>query len=86
MFLFALIFFCKKKHAALLKAKRKKEYFELNGHHNLGKTGINAPQYGINGKSVYCYSSDGQFMHFLSINQAVRFNIDSNPIIIRGVT
>jgi len=73
-----------------------KAHFASNVHHNLGKTGVNAPQYGINGKSVYCYSSDGQFMHFLSINQAriwlrvrndtVRFNIDCNPIIIRGVT
>ena len=73
-----------------------KSHFDSNVHHNLGKKGVNAPQYGINGKSVYCYSSDGQFMHFLSINQAriwlkvrnntVRFNIDNSPIIIRGVT
>ena len=47
-----------------------KDHFAENGHHNKGKTGINAPQYGINGISVHCYSSDGQYQHFLSINQA----------------
>lgn len=27
-------------------------YSKANGHHNTGKTGLDAPQYGINGKSV----------------------------------
>jgi hypothetical protein len=73
-----------------------KEYFKINPHHNLGKTGLNAPQYGINGKSLYCYGSNGEVLFFKSINQAkiqlkvrnntIRDNIDQAPINIRGIT
>lgn len=72
------------------------QYFKLNPHHNLGKTGLNAPQYGINGKSVYCYGSNGEDLFFKSINQAkirlkvrnntVGDNIDRAPIVIRDIT
>ena len=80
----------------LLQSKRLKAHFRINGHHNLGKTGVNAPQYGINGITVHCYSSEGQYITFLSVNQAriwlkvrsttVRLNIDKSPIVIKGVT
>jgi hypothetical protein len=73
-----------------------KAYYEKYGHHNKGKKGINAPQYGINGKAVHCYSSTGEYQCFPSINgarQALRVrhmtiadNIDKAPVVIRGIT
>jgi group I intron endonuclease len=61
-----------------------KNYFKLHGHHNKGKKGVAAPQFGLGGTSVHCYSSSGDYLNFPSINAAriwfkVRFTrISSN--------
>jgi group I intron endonuclease len=72
-----------------------KKHFSLNTHHNKGKKGVLAPQYGVRGKEVHCYNSNGEYLFFPSINGArqnfqvrfntIAFNIDTNKeIILRG--
>lgn len=73
-----------------------KAYYDKYGHHNAGKKGVNAPQYGIGGKAVHCYSSDGQYLEYPSINATrtalktrhsnVANNIDKGPVVIRNIT
>jgi len=76
----------------------KKYYLEhpLGGHHNKGKKGKLAPQYGIGGTKINLKSANGEVLSFPSINATrqhfrVRFttislNINQNkPILIKGV-
>jgi group I intron endonuclease len=74
-----------------------RKYFAENVHHNKGKKGVLAPQYGINGIKIIMISEFGERLEFPSINAArlhfkVRFgtiseNKNTNkPILIKGVT
>jgi group I intron endonuclease len=54
-----------------------KNHFKLHGHHNKGKKGVAAPQFGLGGTSVHCYSSlrrpqaaGEDYLNFPSINAA----------------
>jgi hypothetical protein len=80
----------------LLTSKALKQYFLEHGHHNKGKKGILAPQYGIGGTKIKMINELGEIILFPSINSArqnfkVRFTTISNnkntniPINIRGV-
>lgn len=73
-----------------------RKYFAENVHHNKGKKGVLAPQYGINGIKIIMISESGERLEFPSINAArlhfkVRFgtisqNKNTNkPILIKGV-
>lgn len=73
-----------------------KKHFSEQGHHNKGKKGVLAPQFGIGGTKVIMKSEKGEIISFPSINAArthfrVRFssislNINQNkPIIIKGI-
>jgi len=80
-------------------SKALKAHFSINKHHNAGKKGILAPQYGIGGTAIHMYSSDGQYISASrppSINGArqffhVRFgtiseNIETgSPLKIKGI-
>lgn len=50
-----------------------KRYYAQHGHHQTGKKGILAPQYGIGGKRVHLYGEDGTYLVFPSINSARLF-------------
>lgn len=50
-----------------------KEYFAQHEHHNKGKKGVLAPQYGIGGKGAYFYGDDGSYEYFPSVNSARLF-------------
>jgi len=80
----------------LATSKALKAHFLAKGHHNKGKKGILASQFGIGGTKIHMYSSNGQYECFPSINAArqffhVRFttisnNIDTGqPIFIKGI-
>lgn len=80
----------------LLTSLALQKYFAEHGHHNKGKKGINAPQYGIGGTKIIMTSEKGDFISFPSINSArkhfrVRYSTISNnknlniPILIKGV-
>jgi group I intron endonuclease len=73
-----------------------KKHFKENGHHNKGKKGVLAPQFGLGGKKIIMICENGDKLSFPSINATrqqfrVRFstissNIDkNNPILIKGV-
>jgi group I intron endonuclease len=73
-----------------------KEHFLKQGHHNKGKKGVFAPQFGIGGTKIIMKSENGDILSFPSINAArqhfrVRFttiskNINQNcPILIKGI-
>lgn len=73
-----------------------KNYFNNNIHHNKGKKGVLAPQYGINGTIIIMKSEKGETLKFPSINSArlhfrVRFNTISKnintdlPVLINGI-
>ena len=73
-----------------------KSYYLNHKHHSLGKKGILSSQYGIGGKAIEMFSSDGQYKIFPSLNSArqffhVRFytiskNVDTGkPVIIKGI-
>lgn len=73
-----------------------KNYFNNNIHHNKGKKGVLAPQYGINGTIINMKSEKGETLKFPSINSArlhfrVRFNTISRnintelPVLINGI-
>ena len=73
-----------------------KNYFLEHIHHNKGKKGTLAPQFGIGGKILIMKNENGEVLTFPSINAArqhfrVRFstishNIDQNkPILIKGI-
>jgi group I intron endonuclease len=73
-----------------------KNYIAEQGHHNKGKKGILAPQYGIGGTKIVMKSENGEILSFPSINATrkqfrVRFstislNVNQNkPILIKGV-
>ena len=80
----------------LLTSLALKKYLLEHGHHNKGKKGILAPQYGIGGKKIIMKSENGEVLSFPSINATkqhfrVRFttislNVNLNkPILIKGV-
>ena len=54
-------------------SKALKAHFLTNEHHNKGKKGVLAPQFGIGGTKIHMYSSDGKYEHFPSINAARQF-------------
>jgi group I intron endonuclease len=73
-----------------------KEHFLKHGHHNKGKKGVLAPQFGIGGTKIIMKSENGDILSFPSINAArqhfrVRFTTISknlnqnNPILIKGI-
>ena len=73
-----------------------KKYLLEHGHHNKGKKGVLAPQYGIGGTKIIMKSENGEVLSFPSINAArqhfrVRFttislNVNQDkPILIKGV-
>ncbi len=73
-----------------------KNYLQEHGHHNKGKKGKLAPQYGIGGTKITMKSENGEILSFPSINATrqqfrVRFstislNVNQNkPILINGV-
>ena len=80
----------------LLTSLALKNYFLEHGHHNKGKKGLLAPQFGIGGKKIIMKSENGEVLSFPSINATrqhfrVRFstislNVNQNkPILIKGV-
>ena len=80
----------------LLTSLALKKFYSENTHHNKGKLGKLAPQFGIGGKEILMTNQNGKVLSFPSINAArqhfrVRFttiskNLDNqNPIIIKGV-
>lgn len=73
-----------------------KKHFLENVHHNKGKKGPLAPQFGIGGKNIIMKSENGDVLTFPSINASrqyfrVRFTTISNnvnkdtPILIKGI-
>ncbi len=73
-----------------------KKHFIENIHHNKGKKGPLAPQFGIGGKNIIIKSENGDVLSFPSINACrqhfrVRFSTISNnvnkdlPILIKGI-
>lgn len=84
------------KQQKLLTSIALKNYFAEHGHHNKGKKGLLAPQFGIGGTKIVMKSENGDLLSFPSINATrkhfrVRFstislNVDQNiPILIKGV-
>ena len=80
----------------LLSSLSLKNYLLEHGHHNKGKKGKLAPQYGIGGTKIIMRSEQGEVLSFPSINATrqhfrVRFstislNVNQNkPILIKGV-
>ena len=80
----------------LLTSLALKKYLLEHGHHNKGKKGKLAPQYGIGGTKIIMRSENGEVLSVPSINATrqhfrVRFttislNINQNkPILIKGV-
>jgi group I intron endonuclease len=80
----------------LLTSLALKKYLLEHGHHNKGKKGQLAPQYGIGGTKIIMKSENGEILSFPSINATrqhfrIRFstislNVDQNkPILIKGV-
>jgi group I intron endonuclease len=80
----------------LLTSLALKEHFIKHGHHNKGKKGVLAPQFGIGGKKIFMKNEIGDILSFPSINAArqhfrIRFttiskNINqNNPILIKGI-
>jgi len=80
----------------LLTSLALKKYFIEHGHHNKGKKGKLAPQFGIGGTKLNMKSENGEVLSFPSINATrqhfrVRFttiskNVNQNkPILIKGV-
>lgn len=60
---------------------RLKEYYAKNEHHNKGKKGILAPQYGKGGTPVYCYASNGDYLYFPTVDAAKKhFKVRSTKI------
>ncbi len=58
-----------------------KAHFAAKGHHNKGKKGILAPQYGLGGNVVHMYSVNGEYVHFPSVNSArISFKVRSGKI------
>ena len=47
-----------------------KEFYRTHPNHYKGVKGIHSPQYGINGKFVFCYNKTGKELIFPSINGA----------------
>lgn len=84
------------KQQKLLTSLALKTYLLEHGHHNKGKKGKLAPQYGIGGTKINMKSENGEVLSFPSINATrqhfkVRFstislNINQNkPILIKGI-
>ena len=80
----------------LLTSLALKKYLLEHGHHNKGKKGKLAPQYGLGGTKITMKSENGEVLSFPSINATrqhfrVRFstislNINQNkPILIKGI-
>lgn len=80
----------------LLTSLALQKYILEQGHHNKGKKGKLAPQYGIGGTKIIMKNENGEVLNFPSINATrqhfrVRFTTISvnvnqnNPIIIKGV-
>jgi cytochrome c oxidase subunit 1 len=80
----------------LLTSLALKKYFAEKEHHNKGKKGVLAPQFGINGTNIIMKSENGDILSFPSINATrkhfrVRFSTislnvnNNNPILIKGV-
>jgi group I intron endonuclease len=64
-----------------LTSLRLKEHFAKNEHHNKGKKGILAPQYGLGGTAVHCYGNNGDYLYFPSVNAAKKhFKVRSTKI------
>ena len=61
----------------LATSKALKAHFLANDHHNKGKKGVLAPQFGIGGTKIHMYSSDEQYKYFPSINAAATQTIFS---------
>lgn len=47
-----------------------REFYRTHTHRFKGMKGIHSPQYGINGKFVFCYNKTGEELTFPSINGA----------------
>lgn len=64
-----------------LTSLRLKEFYAKNIHHNKGKKGILAPQYGKGGTPVYCYASNGDYLYFPTVDAAKKhFKVRSTKI------
>ena len=65
----------------ILTSLRLKEFYTKNVHHNKGKKGILAPQYGKGGTPVYCYASNGDYLFFPTVDAAKKhFKVRSTKI------